>query len=189
MYPKESGVFKDFIKFGTAVVGVYHQPLQGGRISSSLISSTLLSSAPQPPAGGYVGGGGQGLAGWSEARPTPGYSNIPSPQSNVGLFYGSTSGIMPHSSLSPSYQSSVGQSEGLSMYQHQLLSPAPLGGRPAYCYHCLQFGSVYTINPAQKTFASHNCDKLILSLFCILFPLIVIFSNPSMIATGKGWPL
>ena len=63
MHPKENGVFKDFIKFGTAVVGVHHQPLQGGRISSS--------SAPQPSAGGYVGGGGQGLAGWSEARPTP----------------------------------------------------------------------------------------------------------------------
>ena len=59
----------------------------------------------------------------------------------------STSGFMPHSSLSPCYQSSVGQSEGLSIYHRQLLSPAPLGVRPAYCFHCLQFGSVYTINP------------------------------------------
>ena len=128
----------------TALVGVHHQPLQGGRMSSSPISSTLLSSVTQPCAGGYVGGG------WPEARPTTGYNNMPSTaKSNIGLFYGSTSGIMHHSSLSPRYQSSVGQNDGLFLYQQQV-PPAPDppgGGRPAYCFHCLQFGSVYTINP------------------------------------------
>ena len=63
------------------------------------------------------------------------------------MFYGSTSGTMPHSSLSPSYQSSVSQNEGLSMYKPQLVPPASPCGTPAYCFHCLQFGSVFTINP------------------------------------------
>ena len=99
----------------------------------------------------FTGGGGQGLAGWSEARPPQGNSNMPSPTQS--LFYGSTSGIMPHSSLSSRYQSSVGQSDGMFLQQHQLPpGPGPLGGRrPAYC-----FLSVYTINPVERTLRSHN---------------------------------
>ena len=38
-----------------------------------------------------------------------------------------------------------------SMYQFPTLlpqpQPVPPGGRPAYCFHCLQYGAVFSINP------------------------------------------
>ena len=89
------------------------------------------------PGYGHAGGGGQGLAG---------YSNIPLLQSNVGLFNGNTCGTMQYFRLSPNFQSSVGHGDGMAMYQLQLLPPSQLGIRPAYCFHCLQFGSGLTVN-------------------------------------------
>ena len=66
------------------------------------------------PGYGHAGGGELGLAGWPEARPTSsGYSNIPLVESNDGLFNGSTCGIMHHSLLSPSFQSSIGLGAGM----------------------------------------------------------------------------
>ena len=156
----------------TTVVRVHPHPLHGGRISSSIKSSTLLSSVPQPGAGGHVGEGGQGLVGWSEARSTPpGYINMPSPTQSFheittgptgwsearpemgkmwegmtllpsGLPIGSTSGYPHLLALSPTPQSRVGFVQS---FQTPPQPPSP-SGTPAYCFHCMQYGAVFTIN-------------------------------------------
>ena len=90
--------------------------------------------------------GGEGATTrWPEARPMLVLGNN-TPQS-THMYCESTSGSQNQQSLSLSPQYSVGWPVGVPVYQPQLLPVQP-GGRPAYCFHCLQFGTVYTINPA-----------------------------------------
>jgi hypothetical protein len=85
--------------------------------------------------------------------------------SSLDLCYGSNSGFLNQTSLPSSHQSSVGwnlpvyhQPQYVPLIQPQPVTqpqpvplpqpqPVPLGGRPSYCFHCLQFGAVYSINP------------------------------------------
>ena len=79
--------------------------------------------------------------GWPEARPMLVLgSNTPQ---STHMYCESTSGSQNQLSLSLSPQYSVGWPVGVPVYRPQLL---PV--QPAYCFHCLQFGTVYTINPA-----------------------------------------
>jgi hypothetical protein len=77
--------------------------------------------------------------------------------SSLDLCYGSNSGFLNQASLPSSHQSSVGwnlpvyhQPQYDPLFQPQPVTqpqPVPLGGRPFYCFHCLQYGAVYSINP------------------------------------------
>ena len=102
---------------------------------------------------------------WSEARPLGGHSS-------QGLCSGSDSGLVNQPSLPSNTQSCMGwnTSEPVLVYhqpqyplhpQYPPLSipqpppilplpqpqPVPPGGRPAYCFHCLQYGAVYSVTP------------------------------------------
>ena len=104
----------------------------------------------------------------SDARPAGGMWGG---QSTQGVCSGSDSGLLNQPSLPSTTQSCVGwnMSEPVLVY-HQPLQyplqpqypplsipqsppllpqpqPVPPGGRPAYCFHCLQYGAVYSISP------------------------------------------
>ena len=111
---------------------------------------------------------------WSEARPEGG---IWGGQSFLGVNNISDSGLLNQPSLPSTIHSSVGwkTSEPVPVYQQPQYLPQPIpqspsmmpqslpqpihqfptllpqpvttGGRPAYCFHCLQYGAVYSINP------------------------------------------
>ena len=120
--------------------GYYQPPAPacGDGTTSTAYSLPMLCSISQPLVGGYQGlsqSPGCGVGGvstvWPEVHPwLVGLSGSP------GLSIGSSSGLNQQQSLSPMYQPSVGQ--------YQPNSPS---GRPAFCFHCLQYGSVYTISP------------------------------------------
>ena len=124
---------------------------QGIGITSGSQKFSSLFSSPQSYVGNIGGGcsspqyfpaSTSGPAGWSEARPVIGnrwedMTLLPS-----GLPFGSTSGYPNLLALSPSPQSSIGF---VSSYQTPPQPPSP-SGSPAYCFHCMQYGAVYTIN-------------------------------------------
>ena len=88
---------------------------------------------------GYLGGKGL-TSGWSEARPMLGFgSKMPQ---LTHLYYGITSGSQNKQLLSSHPQYSVKWPVGVPKYQP---FPAQPGGSPAYCSHCLQFGTVFII--------------------------------------------
>ena len=106
-------------------------------ISSSSNPYFMLGSSPQS-----LPGSTNGPVGWSEARPVSensrwdGMTLLPS-----GL-PGSTSGYPTFLALSPSPQSSIGI---VPPYQTPPQPPSP-SGSPAYCFHSMQYGAVFTIN-------------------------------------------
>ena len=110
-------------------------------ISSSSYNLPMLSSYSQPWWRGVVSTptvcsrGGVASPGWPEARPLlDGKSDSPQ------LINVSTSGFQNLPSLSPSLQFGVNNALPVFQQQHPPVTPA-------YCFHCLQFGSVFTINP------------------------------------------
>ena len=103
------------------------------------------------------------MPGWSEPKPLAGMWGG---QSSMGVSNGSASGFLNQPSLPSTTHSSMewSTSEPVLVYHqpqylpHPLLipqsppllpqpQPVPPGGRPAYCFHCLQYGAVYSINP------------------------------------------
>ena len=118
----------------------YSQSLgQVAGISSGSNHNFTLSSSPSPQ---YILGSTSGPVGWSEARPVIGnrwedMTLLPS-----GLPFGSTSGYPNLLALSPSPQSSIGF---VSSYQTPPQPHSP-SRSPAYCFHCMQYGAVFTIN-------------------------------------------
>ena len=113
----------------------YYQPsapVCGDGTTSNTYSLPMLCSISQPSVEGYQGLiGGVSTVVWPDAHPWLG-----SLRGSPGLSIGSSSGLNQQQSLSPMYQPSVG------LYQPN----SPIG-RPAFCFHCLQYGSVYTISP------------------------------------------
>ena len=105
---------------------------------SSYNQDLMLSSNPQ-----YNRDSTTWPVGWSEARPMMGYRWDGMPLLPSGLPIGSTSGTYNFLALSPSPQSSIGS---VPLYQPQPQPPSP-GGSPAYCFHCMQYGAVFTIRP------------------------------------------
>ena len=87
----------------------------------------ICATTPTWTGCGFVGG-----TGWPEAGPM-------TPPNH--LYYGSTSGSINPQSLSSCSPYSV----GVSVFQPN--PPVPPTGSPAYCFHCLQFGSVFTVSP------------------------------------------
>ena len=118
----------------------YYQPSApefGDGTTSNTYSLPMLCSTSQPSVGGYQGlsqSPGYGVGGvttvWPDAGPWLG-GLCGSPRLSVG----SSSSLNQHQLLSPMYQPSVG------LYQQS----SPIGS-PAFCFHCLQYGSVYTIS-------------------------------------------
>ena len=103
------------------------------------------------------------MPGWSEPRPVGGMWGG---QSSMGVSNGSASGFLNQPSLPSTTHSSMEWNTSepvLEYHQPQYLphplpipqsppllpqpQPVPPGGRPAYCFHCLQYGAVYSINP------------------------------------------
>jgi hypothetical protein len=123
------------------MIGQVNQPLDGvNGTSSNLSNFPMLCSFSPPWASGCCVGPGSGWStGWPEARPMVGL-NCNMPQSSH-LYCGGTSTFNNQQSLSPSSQYIMGCQEGMSQPPH-----TPTGNSPAYCYHCLQYGAVYTIN-------------------------------------------
>ena len=123
------------------MIGQVNQPLVGVNGTSSTLSNfPMLCSFSPPWASGCCAGPGSGWStGWPEARPMVGL-NCNMPQSSH-LYCGGTSTFNNQQSLSPSSQYIMGCQEGMSQPPH-----TPTGSSPAYCYHCLQYGAVYTIN-------------------------------------------
>ena len=123
------------------MIGQVYQPLVGGYGTSSTQSKLPMLCSISPPwasglgTGGPVGGW---TTGWPEARPMMGL-NFNMPQSSY-VYCGGNSTSMNQTSLSPSSQYMPGCQEGMPQPPH---TP---GGSPAFCYHCLQYGAVYTIN-------------------------------------------
>ena len=108
---------------------------------SSFNQNLMLSSSPQYSTESTIW-----PVGWSEARPMMGYGWDGMQLLPSGLPIGSTSGTYNFLALPPSPQSSIGS---MPPYQPQPQPPSsgPLPGSPAFCFHCLQYGAVFTINP------------------------------------------
>ena len=111
----------------------------GPDFSTSVPSCVCLVSSPMTCATTptWTGGGqvGEGLGtGWPEAGPM-------TPPNH--LYYGSTSGPMNPQTLSSISPYSL----GVSVFQPNP-PQVPTIGSPAYCFHCLQFGRVFTVSPA-----------------------------------------
>ena len=87
--------------------------------------------------GGYCEGEGTR---WPDAGL---HSSTPS----AHLYFGSTSGSSNPQTLSSSSQYSVGWPVDMSMFQPTLPQPTPPSGSLAFCFHCLQFGKVFTVSP------------------------------------------
>ena len=120
--------------------------VQGNGYSSSSIFP-MLCSISQPWAGGPTGGvTSTPSTGWPEARPAFGLESSMSQSPHI--YSGSSSGLSNQLSLSFSPQYGMGLHVPL-LFQPQpspVVPPTP-GGRPAYCFHCLQYGSVFSITP------------------------------------------
>ena len=118
----------------------YHQPpapVYGDGTTSNTYSLPMLCSISQPPVGGFQGLSQSpvcGVGGMSTVWSDAGLGGL---CGSPGLSIGSSSGFNQQQSLSPMYQPSVG------LYQ----PTSPVGRPPAFCFHCLQYGSVYTISP------------------------------------------
>ena len=112
-------------------LGHFQPQVQYNGITSSRFNSPMLSSMPSPG----VGGCGW-TPEWPDARPTMGYSSW-----SPGSSYGSTSGFTQSPTLSPI--PTPGWNDATIMFQPNQ-HPA---GTPAYCFHCLQYGSVFTVSP------------------------------------------
>ena len=122
-------------------------PMVQGNGSSSSSNSPMLCSISQPRAGGYAGVvTSPPSTGWPEARPASGLES--SISQSPHLYSGSPSGLSNQLSLSFSPQYGMGLPVPMFIQPHPLpVVPSTPGGRPAYCFHCLQYGSVFTINP------------------------------------------
>ena len=108
-------------------------------ISSGSNPNFTLSSSPQSFLGST-----SGPVWWPEARPVmrnSRWEGMTLLQS--GLQSGSTSGHLNSLALSPSPQSSIGF---VSPYHQTPPQPPSPSGSPAYCFHCMQYGAVFTIN-------------------------------------------
>ena len=118
--------------------------VQSNGSSSSTHILPMLCSITPSWTGGYVGV--TSTPGWPDARPLGGLDSNMSQSSHQ--YFGSSSGSPNHSSLSSSPQYGMGLPVPL-LFQSQPnpAVPAPPVGRPAYCFHCLQYGSVYAIYP------------------------------------------
>ena len=111
----------------------------GGGFDASPISSKFLTEpAPSAPWTGGCCGGEMVTLGWPEARPVLEIGKF------THLYCGSTSGFTNQPSLSPSSQYSVVWPVSVPvMNQQQPMVPPS----PAYCFHCMQYGSVFTVSP------------------------------------------
>ena len=89
-------------------------------------------------------GGKSVTPGWPEARPVLETDKFTHHSSH--LYCGSTSGFSNQPSLSPSSQYSVVWPVSVPVMSPQPPMVSP-GGSPAYCFHCMQFGSVFTVSP------------------------------------------
>ena len=118
--------------------------LQSYGSSSSFNTSPMLCSMTSPWTGGFVGV--TSTPGWPDARPVGAFDSNRSQSSHP--YFGSSSGSPYHTSLSSSSQYGVGLPNTM-LFQSQPnpAAPAPPVGTPAYCFHCLQYGSVFTIYP------------------------------------------
>ena len=108
-------------------------PMPQTAITSDMNIYPTLCSSPVSIVGDV-----SGSMGWSDARPMLGYGLQQTPP---GLFSRSSSGSMNQSTLSSNVQTSG--LYGMPMTQPQ---PQPHHAAPAYCFHCLQFGTVFTVN-------------------------------------------
>ena len=122
------------------MIGQVNQPLVGVYGTSSTQSKLPMLCSISPPWASGLGTGPVGgwSTGWPEARPMMGL-NFNMPQSSY-VYCGGNSTSMNQTSLSPSSQYMPGCQEGMPQ------PPYTPGGSPAFCYHCLQYGAVYTIN-------------------------------------------
>ena len=111
----------------------YCQQVPQTATTSSMNNYPTLCSSPVSIVGDV-----SGSMGWSDARPMLGYGLQQTPP---GLFSRSSSGSMNQSTLSSNVQTSG--LYGMPMTQPQ---PQPHHAAPAYCFHCLQFGTVFTVN-------------------------------------------
>ena len=128
--------------------GLFGQDPPPGVQSSGISSSTqilpMLCSITPPWTGGYVGV--TSTPGWPDARPVRGFDSNMSQASHQ--YFGSSSGSPNHSALSSSPQYGMGLPVPLLFQSQPNPVPAPPVGMPAYCFHCLQYGKVFTICPA-----------------------------------------
>ena len=114
---------------------------------SSFHTSPMQCSITPPWTGGCVGV--TSTPGWPAARPVGDFDSNMSQSSHP--YFGSSSGSPYHSSLSSSSQYGMGLPvDMLFQSQPNPAVPAPLLGMPAYCFHCLQYGSVFTICPVER---------------------------------------
>ena len=113
--------------------------------SSSSTTLPMLCSITPPWTGGCVGGV-TSTPGWPEARLDGSLDGNMLQASQ--LYCGSTSGLPYQLSLSSSPQYGMGLP--VHVFQSQL-PPAqpPPGGSPAYCFHRLQYGSVFNITQCE----------------------------------------
>ena len=121
--------------------GYYQPPAQvcGDGTTSNTYSLPMLCSISQPSVGGYQGlsqSPGYGVGGVPTVWVDAGLGSL---CGSPGLSVGSSSSLNQHQLLSPMNQPSIG------LYQPN--SPTGRLPPPAFCFHCLQYGSVYTISP------------------------------------------
>ena len=122
---------------GNWVVGVGCLHLQGSLMPGNwLVGVGCLHLQCGLMPGDWVAGGMSIPTGWPDAGQLGGGVSRPTVWTDAGPFGGglcgspgSSSGFNQYQSLSPMYQ------------------PNSPSGKPAFCFHCLQYGSVYTITP------------------------------------------
>ena len=139
-------------------------PVSRSGTTSTTYSLPLLCSTSQAPVGGYGQGLGQspgwGVSGvsspavWPDARLLGGGVGMCTPTGwpDAGQVGGgggmSTPTVWPDAgSLGGGLCGSPGSSSGYNQYQSlsPMYQPSSPSGNPAFCFHCLQYGSVYTI--------------------------------------------
>ena len=116
-----------------------HPPGMIGQINQPLDGVNRTSTSPPWACGCCAGSVSGWSTGWPIARPMVGLNCNKTQFSHV--YCGGTSTFNNQQSLSPSYQCILGCQEGMSQPPH-----TPTDNSPAYCYHCLQYGAVYTMN-------------------------------------------
>ena len=116
----------------------FGQPVgyRSGTSSGQTNIPTLCSSSPTL-------GGGCGEAGWSDARPWVGSGFGNMHQASLGLCSGITSGNRQQSSLCSCSLSCGGVGVPLPQLQPHCV---PLVGNPAFCFGCMQVGTMYRID-------------------------------------------
>ena len=112
------------------------------------VAPVQAAAPPAPPwAGGYVGV--TSTPGWPDARPVGGIDSNLSQSSHQ--YFGSSSRSPNHTSLSSSPVYVMGLPVNM-LFQSQPnpAVQAPTAGMPAYCFHCLQYCSVFIMYPALR---------------------------------------